>query len=105
MKTLYNRAFSSVSPLKEPVPIYPLKPLVAQRHYIETGTLRYFEQCYADGTCKLQGLTCSDDSYDGLIVYWLDIEAPQKIPEHTIGGKPLIWVQINNFDVLRIRAQ
>ena len=27
---------------------YRLQPLIARRHYFQTGTLRYFETCYAD---------------------------------------------------------
>ena len=38
--------------------LYPLKPLVAQRHYIETGTLRYFGQRYADSLSKQTDFQC-----------------------------------------------
>lgn len=85
--------------------IHPLKPLVAQRHYIETGTLRYFEQGYADSLSKPSVFQYSDDSYDGLLIYWLDPEEPQDMPEQTADSKPLVWVQIANLDLLRTRAR
>lgn len=85
--------------------IYPLKPLVAQRHYNQTGTLRYFEQRYGDGTTAWEKLTCSDSSFDGLILYWLDVEPLENIPKQTAEGKPLIVVKIHDFEILQKRGQ
>ena len=85
--------------------VHPMKPLVAQRHYIETGTLRYFGQRYVDSLSKVSGLQCSNDSHDGLIVYWLDSTEPENIPKETADGKPLVWVQVECFDLLRARAK
>jgi hypothetical protein len=85
---------------------HPLKPEVAQRHYSERGTLRYFEQRYADTLTDLSKPDCSQDSYDGLILYWLESRLPDEIPIETAGGKPLIFVTIasNQLEKLRIRA-
>jgi hypothetical protein len=47
--------------------VSPLKPLVAQRHYNQTGNLRYFEQRYTDGTEQWENLTCSDFSFKKFI--------------------------------------
>lgn len=85
--------------------IRPLKPLVAERHYTTTGTLRYFEQRYVDSLTKLAELRCSIASYDGLIVYWMDAQLPDQIPVQTVDGKPLIVVSTTGLDVLKSRAQ
>ena len=84
---------------------YPLKPLVAQRHYATTGTLRYFEQCYGDSRSNLAELTCSSADYDGLILYWLDRAEPEAVPVTTQEGKPLVVVEVANLDLLWTRAQ
>jgi hypothetical protein len=84
--------------------LHPLKPLVAQRHYTTTGTLRYFEQRYGDGLTDLTALTCAAESFDGLIIYWLDTVLPIPIAR-TTDGKPLIIVAASGFDLLRSRAQ
>jgi hypothetical protein len=85
---------------------HPLKPEVAQRHYSERGTLRYFEQYYADKLTDLSKLDCSQDGYDGLILYWLESQTPDEIPVETVGGKPLIFVTVasSQLEKLRIRA-
>ncbi len=85
--------------------VSPLKPLVAQRHYNQTGTLRYFEQRYGDGTTAWEKLTCSDPSFDGLILYWLDVEPLDNLPETTAEGKPLIIIKIHDFEVLQKRGR
>ena len=85
--------------------VHPMKPLVAQRHYIETGTLRYFGQRYVDSPSKVASLKCSNDSHDGLIVYWLNATEPESIPRETADGKPLVWVRVERFDLLRVRAK
>jgi hypothetical protein len=84
--------------------IHPLKPYVAQRHYIQTGTLRYFEQRYGDGRLEVESLTCDPDD-DGLILYWLDPKLPHRKPQHTADGKPVVWVQVGQLDNLRACAQ
>jgi hypothetical protein len=96
----------SYAPLAELLTeIYPLKPLVAQRHYTTTGTLRYFEQCYVDGRTDLLALTCTTRNSDGLIAYWLDTVSPQSVPPLTAAGKPLIIVAAANLELLRTRGQ
>jgi hypothetical protein len=85
--------------------IYPTKPLVAQRHYTATGTLRYFEQRYIDSRANLSELSCAAQSSDGLIAYWLDTASPESIPSLTTDGKPLILITVANLDLLRMRGQ
>ncbi|MCS6812349.1 MAG: hypothetical protein NZ772_02060 [Cyanobacteria bacterium] len=87
------------------VTTHPLKPVVAQRHYTTTGTLRYFEQRYLDSRTELTNLTCSHHSFDGLIVYWLDRSKPETVPSYTQDGKPLVVVQTNQLEILQMRAQ
>lgn len=85
--------------------IRPLKPLVAERHYSTTGTLRYFEQRYVDSLTNLAELRCSIASCDGLIAYWMDAQLPGRIPRQTVDGKPLILVSTSKLEVLGSRAQ
>ncbi len=85
--------------------VHPLKPAVAQRHYTTTGNLRYFEQRYGDSLIDLNTLRCSAESFDGLIMYWLDADIPETVPAQTCDGKPLIVVRTEQFDLLRLRAQ
>jgi hypothetical protein len=85
--------------------IYPTKPLVAQRHYTATGTLRYFEQRYVDSRTNLSTLSSAAQSSDGLIAYWLDTASLESIPSLTADGKPLIFIAVANLDLLRMRGQ
>jgi hypothetical protein len=85
--------------------IYPLKPLVAQRHYTTTGNLRYFEQRYVDGGGDLTTLTCATRSSDGLIAYWLDTASPKLVPPFTTDGKPLVMIVAANLELLRTRGE
>ena len=85
--------------------VHPLKPLVAQRHYVETGTLRYLGQRYVDSLSKDTDFRCLNDTHDGLIVYWMDTAKPDSILSETVDGKPLIWIQVEGLDLLRIRAK
>jgi hypothetical protein len=84
---------------------HPLKPVVAQRHYTTTGTLRYFEQRYCDRQLDLNTVQCSQDGFDGLILYWLDTHPPAAVPAQTQDGKPLILVRTTQLDLLRTRTQ
>jgi hypothetical protein len=84
---------------------YPLKPLVAQRHSYRTGTLRYFERHYIDNPADLEDLFCSQPDCDGIVVYWLQEDAPQSVPAATQDGKPLVLICAANLSVLSIRAQ
>lgn len=83
----------------------PLQPLIAQRHSYQTGTLRYFQCSYIDQTCDLDKLCCSDDSFDGLLCYWVDSVFPQKVPSTTTDGKPLIVLCIAQLELLQSRIQ
>lgn len=85
--------------------VRPLKPLVAQRHYTTTGTLRYFEQRYVDSLTKLEKLKCTTPNYDGLIAYWLDSAIPSQIPTQTVDGKPLVLIAATKLNLLTVRAQ
>ncbi|MEQ8756888.1 MAG: hypothetical protein RID09_25665 [Coleofasciculus sp. G1-WW12-02] len=83
---------------------YPLKPLVAQRHSYKTGTLRYFERHYVNGTQDLAQLRCHSKDSDGLIACWLDEELPSQPPALTADEKPLIVLCARKLGILRIRA-
>ena len=85
--------------------IRPLKPLVAQRHSYQTGTLRYFERCYLDSSRNLNNLSCSTTDSDGLIGYWVDDEKPKSVPSLTADSKPLIILCAAELESLRIRAR
>jgi hypothetical protein len=85
--------------------IYPLKPLVAQRHYTTTGNLRYFEQRYVDERTDLTELTCITQSSDGLIAYWLDTSTPKTVPAVTADGKPFVMIAADNLELLRTRGE
>jgi len=84
--------------------MYPLKPLVVQRHSYQTGTLRYFERRYLDSSSSLNNLGCESSDADGLIGYWLDEKAPPKVPEKTADLKPLVLLVGTKLDVLRMRV-
>ncbi|UIE39120.1 hypothetical protein [Leptodesmis sichuanensis] len=84
---------------------YPLKPLVAQRHYTTTGNLRYFEQRYVDSRVDLKALTGANSGSDGLIAYWLDTASPESVPARTADGKPLIVITVANLELLRMRSE
>ncbi|MDB9493989.1 hypothetical protein PN441_05035 [Spirulina major CS-329] len=47
----------------------PRNPLVVQRHYTTTGTLRYFEQRYGDSRTNWATLRCAIATHDGLILH------------------------------------
>ncbi|MGF1495916.1 MAG: hypothetical protein ACFB8W_03710 [Elainellaceae cyanobacterium] len=93
--------------------VHPLKPVVAQRHYTTTGNLRYFEQRYGDSRTNLKNLSCAASRFDGLVLYWLDTQGPEKQPEgdadrlpsETWDGKPLIIVRTAQLELLRSRAE
>jgi hypothetical protein len=85
--------------------IFPAKPLIAQRHYTTTGTLRYFEQRYIDSRTDLSVIACALESSDGLIAYWLDSALPEPVLPVTQDGKPLIIIKVANLDLLRMRGQ
>lgn len=85
--------------------IRPLKPLVAQRHSYQTGTLRYFERCYLDHATNLTTLSCLNLDSDGLIGYWVDEDNLTSVPQSTADGKPLIILCAAKLDLLRIQAR
>jgi len=87
----------------------PLKPLVAQRHSYETGTLRYFERRYIDATTDLSQLNSAIDGCDGLMGYWVDEELAtdgatdvKKVPAQTADGKPFIMICAAKLENLRL---
>lgn len=90
----------------------PLRPLVAQRHSYQTGTLRYFERHYLDNSQDLSQLRCSSVDADGFVGYWVDDEMPSgstalttsSAPSTTSDGKPLVILSADNLDILRIRT-
>src|SRR6202162_2310996 len=76
----------------------PLRPVVAQRHSYQTGTLRYFEKRYID---NLSNLTVKQE-YDGLICYWTGeknelIDVPAQAD-----GKPVIIICGTDLKAVRL---
>ncbi len=62
---------------------FPVQPLIARRHYFRTGTLRYFEVCYADrGGLQadlFRGFLVTDlRGADGRLVYCLPRDAEDR---------------------------
>ena len=84
---------------------YPLKPLIAQRHSYQTGTLRYFERNYFDDINHLEKLSCGHDDSDGLIIHWLGSFSELKniggIPDYTIDGRPIIVICATEINALK----
>jgi hypothetical protein len=61
----------------------PPPPLIARRHYFQTGTLRYFETCYADRAGLqadlFRGVLYADPGEaDGRVVYCLPRDADDR---------------------------
>lgn len=83
----------------------PLKPIIAQRHSYQTGTLRYFERHYLDASFDWDMVECEDNSADGWLGYWLEEEIPPIFPQKTVNGLPIIVITTNNLQVLRLQAQ
>ncbi|WP_414542147.1 hypothetical protein [Nostoc sp. CCY0012] len=93
------------SPLVKLLSIHrPLRPLVAQRHSYQKGTLRYFERHYLDNSQDLSQLSCSSLDADGFVGYWVDETMPNSVPSTTKDGKPLVILSAANLDILRIRS-
>ncbi|MBD6614798.1 hypothetical protein FNW02_02715 [Komarekiella sp. 'clone 1'] len=82
----------------------PLRPLVAQRHSYQKGTLRYFERHYLDNSQDLSQLICSSADADGFVGYWVEEEIPNSVPSTTSDGKPLVILSAVNLDILQIRT-
>jgi hypothetical protein len=103
---IYEYLEQERSPLADLMALaYPLKPLVAQRHYSATGTLRYFEQRYGNSRLDLEKLDSGSADYDGTILYWLDRVPFAGGQATTRDGKPLIVVEITQLNLLTTRAR
>ncbi|NJK62486.1 MAG: hypothetical protein HC921_07180 [Synechococcaceae cyanobacterium SM2_3_1] len=79
----------------------PLKPVVAQRHSYETGTLRYFERRYLDASDSLTSLTCTSAEADGLIGYCIESDLSIEVPATTADGKPLVILASQKLEMLQ----
>lgn len=67
----------------------PPRPLVARRHYLQTGTLRYFEASYA-GVEELPALLRGDPGdADGRVIYCLPLSAEDRQRMGTTLRSPL----------------
>lgn len=82
----------------------PLGPLVAERHSYRTGTLRYFERRYADGTSAIEKAECRRADSDGLLLYWVGGNPLPTIPPTTGDGRPLVVVEAGGLSVLSSSA-
>jgi hypothetical protein len=84
----------------------PLKPLIAQRHSYQTGTLRYFERSYFDDINHLKEISCESNDSDGLIIYWLgnikEFNEIGGVPQCTNDGRPVLVICANKIKALKI---
>lgn len=84
---------------------FPMKPLIAQRHSYQSGTLRYFERKYFDDLAQFNDLECESSSSDGIIIYWLgDHKTFKKIggvPQNTEDSKPVFIICASEIKSLR----
>ncbi|MDW8413813.1 MAG: hypothetical protein RMM17_14160 [Acidobacteriota bacterium] len=104
-KEIAQRLEKSVSFTQLLRDVYPLQPIVAQRHSYLTGTLRYFEQRYLDSTDDLNNLSVQPQ-VDGLLGYWIDSSlAPAAVPATTKEGKPFVLVRLKCLDPLKTYLQ
>jgi len=78
-----------------------MRPLVAQRHSYETGTLRYFERIFIDASTNLEKLFNEPIQGDGLIVYYVDAQKEPAVAEKTCEGKPVLLLTPPNTTSLR----
>jgi hypothetical protein len=67
----------------------PLRPLVARRHSYRTGTLRYFEACYATREELAEALHRDFGEADGRVVYCLPLTAEDRQAMETLLSSPL----------------
>lgn len=63
-----------------------VRPLVARRHYIETGTLRWFEVALATDLAELAMAASAASDADGKLVFWLGDDLDLKGVEAAQGG-------------------
>ncbi|PHV63302.1 hypothetical protein [Cyanobacterium aponinum] len=104
----YQDSESLVKLLSE---LRPLKPMVAQRHSYQTGTLRYFERHYLDSFSLLDNkgfkplVKCDSNTADGYLGYWLDDDIPSSFPSSTVDGLPVIIITASNLPILRLRVR
>jgi hypothetical protein len=71
----------------------PAAPLIARRHYFQTGTLRYFEACYADRAGLqadlFRGVLSSDlGQADGRVIYCLPRDADDREAMRALADSP-----------------
>ncbi|NLD28063.1 MAG: hypothetical protein GX659_04565 [Myxococcales bacterium] len=77
---------------------YSLKPVIAQRHSYQTGTLRFFERRFFDDLDKLKDASRSSVDSDGLIAYWLgNVEMVKGGREFMKDGRPLLILTSENI--------
>ena len=84
---------------------FPLKPLIAQRHSYQTGTLRYFERKYYDDISRLKEVSCENGDSDGLVIYWLgsvkEFKKIDGVPKYTDDGRPVVVICATGIKALQ----
>ena len=103
LEAAYERATKAIGPVRKVGPallnILESHPIVARRHYIQTGNLRYFDVCYAPVE-EIERFASSPTTADGLIVVALcetteDCRAGEKLMQKcaaTAKGNVLVAV-------------
>ena len=89
---LAQEAVISGPPISHIAVAYPARPLVARRHSQHVDVLRYFEARYVS-ELPAEPPTCERPDADGLLLYLLATEIPEKGgPSTTADGRPLVMI-------------
>lgn len=102
-ESLSRQQFSLAQLLIE---IYPLRPIVAQRHGYRVGATRFFECRYFEKIDDFENLTALSESCDGIIGYWVSENDPptESVPTTIDGIKPFVLIKVGSLDILRLRS-
>jgi hypothetical protein len=83
---------------------FPMRPMVAQKHSYETGTLRYFHRSFFDSMTSLDEIIQAGAKGDGFVLYDVDDKDISDIPLETNDQKPIIRIVPKNTTDLRYMA-
>lgn len=86
--------------------IYPLRPIVAQRHSYRTGATRVFECLYFENIDDFKNLTALSEGCDGIIGYWISENDPpsESVPATIDNIKPFVLIKVGHLEILRLRS-
>lgn len=86
--------------------IYPLRPIVAQRHSYRIGATRVFECHYFENIDDFENLTALAEGCDGIVGYWVSETDPpmERVPKTIDDIKPFVLIKVGYLDILRLRS-